>query len=67
VEEAAAVVQGLERAKGRLKGQAWYRYWVYEDWQRAAYALRAVLLLDPQDAYAGAWIEQAEERAALGP
>jgi len=67
VEEAAAMVRGLERAEMRLGGQAWYRYWVNEDWQRAVYAWRAVLLLDPQDAYAGAWAEQAEERAALGP
>ena len=67
VEEAAAVVQGLERSKGRLNGQAWYRYWINEDWQRAAYTWQAVLLLDPQDAYAGAWVEQAEERAAQAP
>jgi thioredoxin-like negative regulator of GroEL len=67
VEGAAAVVQGLEWAESRLNGQAWYRYWVSEDWQRAAYALRAVLLLDPQDAYAGSWVDQAEERAALNP
>jgi hypothetical protein len=64
VEEAAAVVQGLERAELRLNGQAWYRYWVSEDWQRATYAWRAVQLLDPQDAYVGAWVEQAEKRAA---
>ena len=67
VEEAAAVVQGLERAELRLNGQAWYRYWVSEDWRRAVYAWRAVLLLDPQDAYARTWVELAEERAALGP
>jgi len=67
VEGAAGVAQGLEWAESRLSGQAWYRYWVNEDWQRAAYALRAVLLLDPQDAYAGSWVEQAEERAALAP
>jgi len=67
LEEAAAVVRGLEWAEGRLSGQAWYRYWVGEDWQRAAYAWQAVLLLDPQDAYASAWVGQAEERAALTP
>jgi len=67
VEEAAAVARGLEWAESRLNGQAWYRYWVNEDWQRAAYALRAVLLLDPENAYAGGWIESAEEKAAQGP
>jgi hypothetical protein len=67
VEEAAAVVQGLEWSRGRLNTQAWYRYWVNEDWQRAAYAWRAVLLLDPQDVYARAWVEEAEEKAALDP
>jgi hypothetical protein len=67
VEEAAAMVRGLEWAESRLNGQAWYRYWVDEDWQRAMYAWQAVLLLDPQDTYAGAWVEQAEERTAQGP
>ncbi|MEE8391440.1 MAG: tetratricopeptide repeat protein, partial [Anaerolineae bacterium] len=67
VEEAAAVVRGLDWAESRLNGQAWYRYWVNEDWQRATYAWRTVLLLDPQDAYAGAWVKQAEQRATQGP
>jgi hypothetical protein len=67
LEEAAAVVRGLEWAELRLNGQAWYRYWVGEDWQRAAYAWNTALLLDPQDSYAAAWVEQAEERAALNP
>ncbi len=64
VERGAETVRGLEWAEMRLSGQAWYRYWVNQDWQRAAYAWRAVLLLDPQDAYARAWVGQAEERAA---
>jgi len=63
IEEAAEVVRGLEWAEMRLNGQAWYRYWINQDWQRAAYAWRAVLLLDPQDAYATGWVGQAEERA----
>jgi tetratricopeptide (TPR) repeat protein len=67
LEEAVAVVRGLEWAESRLNGQAWYRYWVGEDWQRAAYAWNTALILNPQDAYAAAWVEQAEERAALGP
>jgi hypothetical protein len=67
VEEAAAMVRGLEWAESRLGGQVWYRYWVNEDWQRVAYAWRAVLLLDPENAHAGEWIERAEEKAAQGP
>ena len=67
VEEAAAVVHGLDWAEMRLNGQAWYRYWINQDWQRAAYAWQTVLLLDPQDAYARAWARQAEERAVGSP
>ncbi len=67
VEEAAAVARGLEWAESRLNGQAWYRYWVSGGWQRAAYAWRAVLLLDPENAYAGGRIKRAEEKAAQGP
>ena len=57
----------IERAELRLNGQAYYRYAVNEAWQRAVYAWRTVLLLDPENAYAGRWIERAEERAALAP
>jgi O-antigen ligase len=67
LEEAAVAVRGLDWAEMRLDGQAWYRYWVNQDWQRAAYAWRAVLLLDPEDAYARGWVGQAEERAAGSP
>ena len=67
LEEAVAVVRGLEGAEGRLSGQAWYRYWVGEDWQRAAYAWNTVLILNPQDSYAATWVQPAEERAAQSP
>lgn len=38
VDEAVSIVRGLKWAESRLDGQAFYRYWVNEDWQRAAYA-----------------------------
>ncbi len=57
VAEAVQVVAGLPWAAARLEGQAWSRYWVREDWERATYAYEAVALLQP--GYGGA-----EERAA---
>jgi tetratricopeptide (TPR) repeat protein len=59
VDEAAALVKGLERAGWRLEGQALSRYQRNGDWQRAAYAWRTVLALDPGNA----WVRQAAERA----
>ena len=67
VEEATRVVRGLERAELRLGGQAWYRYSLNEDWQRAAYAWQAVLALDPEDVHAEEGLRRAEERAAQNP
>jgi len=49
VQEAAQLVQGLSWADGRLAGQAWYRYEVNHDYQRAAEAWAAVVLLKPGD------------------
>ncbi|MBN1979694.1 MAG: tetratricopeptide repeat protein [Anaerolineae bacterium] len=48
-EEAAEVVRGLEWAESRLAHLAWYRYWQNEDYQRAADAWGAVLLLNPDN------------------
>jgi tetratricopeptide (TPR) repeat protein len=62
-EEAATLVSGLEFARSRLQGQAFSRYQQSGDWQRAAYALRAVLALDPDDAQARQAAEAAEARA----
>jgi hypothetical protein len=59
VDEAAALVRGLERARLRLEGQALSRYQRNGDWQRAAYAWRTVLALDPGNA----WVRQAAEGA----
>ena len=47
--EAAQLVQGLAWADGRLAGQAWYRYEMNHDYQRAADAWAAVVLLKPGD------------------
>jgi hypothetical protein len=60
VEQAAALVRGLERAQERLQGQAYARYQKSGDWQRAAYALRALLVLDPDNER----VRQAAEAAA---
>lgn len=46
IEEAAALVKGLEFANSRLQGQA-SLYRKKGDWQRVVYALRTVLVLDP--------------------
>lgn len=64
VEAAIEVVRGLEWAEGRLDGQAWYRYWLGEDYRRAADAWRAVVGLDPQNERAAGAAQAAEARAA---
>lgn len=51
-ESAAALVSGLPWAVGRLNTQAWYRYYRQEDYERAAFAWQAVLLLDPTNTQA---------------
>lgn len=64
VENAAQVVSGLRWAADRLAGQAWYRYWMAEDYRRAADAWRAVALLDPTSPDPAHWIAEAEKRVA---
>lgn len=64
IEEAAELARGLDRAEDRLRGQAWYRYWVNEDYRRAAYAWRTVLALDPTDGGSAYWLSEAERLAA---
>ena len=58
-DEAAEVIRGLPWAVDRIDGQGFYRYWVGQDWQRAAYAWRTALRLDP----ANERIQGAAERA----
>ena len=62
-ERAAETVRGLTWAEMRLAGQAWYRYWVNEDYSRAADAWAAVLLLNPDNEEASRRKAQAETRA----
>lgn len=47
--QAAAVTRGLTWARGRLLFQAFYRYWVGQDYLRSALACDTVLRLDPGD------------------
>ena len=62
-ERAAETVRGLEGAEPRLMGQAWYRYWVNQDYRRAADAWQTVALLNPQNDVAPVWQANAEARA----
>jgi predicted Zn-dependent protease len=64
IERAAEIVRGLEWAVPRLMGYGWYRYWVNEDYDRAASAWRTVLLLDPGSVDAIEGIDRAEDRLA---
>jgi hypothetical protein len=63
VDEAVAVVSGIDQAAGRLLFQGWYRYWLAGDYQRAADTLQAALLLEPGSDQARSLLEQA--RAVL--
>ena len=63
VEEGVEIVRGLERAEMRLGGQAWYRYWVSEDYRRAADAWWAVVELNPENERARHSAAEAEARA----
>ncbi|MBN2006272.1 MAG: O-antigen ligase family protein [Anaerolineae bacterium] len=68
VEEAATVIAGLTWAPVRLRGQAWDRYWINDDFTRAAYAWRTVALVQPENAeYALQKAQEAEKRAVAQP
>jgi hypothetical protein len=62
VEQAASVQQGLPWAVWRMAGQAWYRYWMNNDFRRALDAWQTVLLLDPSNQNASYWSEQAVQQ-----
>jgi len=62
VDAAARIVRGLTWAEPRLLGQAWYRYWLGQDYRRAASAWSAALLLNPQEPGIESWIEKAQEK-----
>ncbi|MBP1692697.1 MAG: hypothetical protein H6Q37_580 [Chloroflexi bacterium] len=59
---AAEIVQGLTWAKSRLLGQAWYRYWLGNDYHRAIAAWSTVLLLNPEEPGIGNLIQQAQAK-----
>lgn len=61
-EKAVEYLAGISQAEGRVWFQAWYRYWLEEDYRRAMDAWRAVLLIDPRAEDALYWIEQAKQR-----
>jgi len=63
IEDGVEIVRGLDSAVGRLDGQAWYRYWLGEDYTRAADAWRAALALNPGDSRLVGAIQAAEARA----
>ncbi len=56
---AAEIVHGLTWGEPRILFQAWYRYWLNQDYRRAADAWSAALLLDPQSEQIGNWLAQA--------
>lgn len=67
VDEAGAVLlelprQAISLAEGRLLYQAWYRYTIHQDFQRAANAWKAVLLLNPDNGQAQRGLEEARRQ-----
>lgn len=62
VQRAASVQQGVTWAMDRLSGQAWYRYWLNDDFRRARDAWQTVLLLKPSDKNASYWVDQASRK-----
>jgi tetratricopeptide (TPR) repeat protein len=62
VQAAASIQKGVPWAVGRLSGQAWYRYWVNNDFRRALDAWKTVLLLEPSNQNASYWSEQAVQQ-----
>lgn len=62
VQNAASVQKGIPWAESRMSGQAWYRYWLNNEYRRALDAWQTVLLLDPSNQNARYWSEQAIQR-----
>jgi O-antigen ligase len=62
VQRAASVQHGVNWAVDRMSGQAWYRYWLNNDFRRARDAWQTVLLLNPSDKNAGYWVDQASRK-----
>ena len=64
-ENAVRVVRGLAWGEQRLRTQAWYRYWANGDYRRAADAWNAVVLLNPDNAEAARWRDEAVKKANI--
>jgi len=62
--QAAAVIRGLTWARGRLLFQAFYRYWVSQDFVRSVLACDTVLRLNPDDQTAADLLAQARAKLA---
>jgi predicted Zn-dependent protease len=60
--EAAQAISDIGWAGERLAFQAWFRYWLKDDYPRAEYAWQAVLLLNPENSEAETWLKEAEAR-----
>jgi hypothetical protein len=63
VGEAVVLVRGIGQAEPRFRGQAWYRYWINDDFERAAYFYSAAVALDPTNTDA-AFMQAEAERLA---
>ena len=63
VDEGVATIRGLPRAEKRLSVWAFYRHWITGEYEQAADAWRAILLLNPENKEAARWLEQAEQKA----
>jgi putative inorganic carbon (HCO3(-)) transporter len=63
-ERAAEVVRGLARAESRILGQAWYRYWLNQDYRRAADAWQTALILNPNNPDIDSWLSEARKNLA---
>jgi tetratricopeptide (TPR) repeat protein len=61
--EGLDLVRGLPRAEARLDCWAYYRHWENREFDRAADAWRAVVLLNPENTRAAEFAEQAELKA----
>jgi tetratricopeptide (TPR) repeat protein len=64
--EAAALITNPRTAGERLHGQAWYRYWIDGDAERAANVWAVAVRVNPDDQRAAAHLDIARARLAAG-
>jgi len=60
--QAADIIAGVEWAESRLLFQVGYRYWENRDYPRAAYALQAILTINPNNTEAADWLAKAQHQ-----